>query len=65
MLHYNTCVTCDCGARYERAEVRLPIKDIGVFECHDCGKMLEHWHSQTVPHFRAAASAPERKTSAA
>jgi len=61
MLQYNTCVDCECGARYRRAEARLPIKDIGVFECDVCGQVLEHWHSQTVPHFKLIA-AQERKT---
>lgn len=64
MLQYNTCVDCDCGARYQRAEARLPIKDIGVFECDLCGQVLEHWHSQIVPHYKLMP-AQERKSSAA
>jgi hypothetical protein len=44
-------IACACGACYERREVRLPIKDIGVFECDECGVRLEHWSGRLVPVF--------------
>jgi hypothetical protein len=59
---YTSCVQCTCGARYERAEVHLPIKDVGVFECHHCGLVLERWHGKRAPLFRAVAPPPQRKT---
>ena len=34
---FDACVSCACGAKYERAEAKLPIKDIGMFECVVCG----------------------------
>ena len=52
MNQFNACLSCVCGARYERAEVQLPIKDIGLFECHLCGAVLERWHGKIVPLFR-------------
>jgi len=61
---YTSCVQCDCGARYERAEVQLPIKDVGVFECQYCGAIIERWHGKSVPAFRAIAP-PVRKSSSA
>jgi hypothetical protein len=64
MLHFNTCVSCTCGAHYERAEVALPIKDVGIYECHHCGEVLERWHGKTVPQFRLLA-APQSKASSA
>lgn len=45
-------IQCECGARYQRAERRLPIKDIGLFACEDCGTRLEIWSGRTVPIFR-------------
>ncbi len=44
-------VPCACGALYERVSVTLPIKDIGVFDCFECGTRLEIWHGRTVPVF--------------
>ena len=49
---YTSCVKCDCGAHYERAEVRLPIKDVGIFDCHNCGAVIERWHGKVAPLFR-------------
>jgi len=56
---------CDCGARYERAEAQLPIKDVGVFECGYCGLMLEHWHGRNVPTFTLISPPKSEKTSVA
>jgi len=45
-------VECACGERYERTERRLPIKDIGMFECVACGGRLEIWSGRVVPLFK-------------
>jgi len=45
-------VACTCGACYERSERQLPIKDIGIFECIECGHQLEMWSGRTVPLFK-------------
>lgn len=58
------CVWCTCGARYERAEVRLPIKDVGIFECFDCGAVIERWQGREVPTFKLIAR-PQAKTPSA
>lgn len=56
-------ITCACGACYERVERTLPIKDIGLFECHDCGTRLEIWSGRTVPLFkRIPTREPGRRT---
>jgi len=47
-----TIVDCGCGARYERREVQLPIKDIGCFDCDDCGARLDLWSGRLVPAFK-------------
>jgi hypothetical protein len=65
MASFTTCVQCTCGARYERAEVRLPIKDVGIFECYHCGAVIERWHGKTVPAFRVAALPKQKSSSAA
>jgi hypothetical protein len=54
------CVWCACGAKYERRDVRLPIKDIGVYECLECGDVLARWSGRVVPAFRpiGATKAP-------
>lgn len=68
MSQYTMCVTCTCGAKYERGEVRLPIRDIGIQECAACGAVLERWHGKTVPIFRAMsmpAAKPDDKANAA
>ncbi|MBC7769088.1 MAG: hypothetical protein H7124_09905 [Phycisphaerales bacterium] len=52
MTKPNTIIDCGCGASYERREVQLPIKDIGCFDCSDCGARLEIWSSRTVPAFK-------------
>jgi hypothetical protein len=55
MQQGSTIVECGCGAHYERREVRLPIKDIGLFDCRACGARLEVWSGRTVPVFIAIA----------
>jgi hypothetical protein len=56
-------ITCACGACYERVERALPIKDIGLFECHDCGARLEIWSGRVVPLFkRVTQHAAERRS---
>ena len=44
-------VECACGVIYSRREVCLPIKDIGHFDCVECGKRLEIWYGRAVPVF--------------
>lgn len=61
MNKQHTIIDCECGARYERREVQLPIKDIGCFDCGDCGARLEIWYGRTVPAFKRI----EREESAA
>jgi hypothetical protein len=61
---FSACVACACGAKYERAEAQLPIKDIGIFDCQVCGEVLERWHGRAVPTFRLVAK-PATKTSTA
>lgn len=60
-----SCIQCDCGAKYERAEVQLPIKDIGIYECHLCGVVIERWHGRAVPTFRLLEAPQTKATSAA
>lgn len=58
-----TIINCACGACYERVERTLPIKDIGLFECHDCGVRIEIWSGRTVPLFkRVEAQASGRRS---
>lgn len=45
-------VRCECGASYEREERQLPIKDIGLFACEECGHKIEIWSGRTVPVFK-------------
>jgi hypothetical protein len=54
------CVSCACGAKYERGEARLPITDVGIQECHHCGIVIERWHGKIVPVFRLV-SVPDAK----
>jgi hypothetical protein len=42
----------------------LPIKDIGVFACVECGARIEIWSGRTVPVFKRVVSESERKRSA-
>jgi hypothetical protein len=62
---YTSCVQCGCGARYERAEVQLPIKDVGIFECHHCGRVIERWHGKLVPAFRVVEPPKSKSSNAA
>lgn len=64
MSRFTTCISCECGARYERAEAHLPVKDIGIYECSHCGCVLERWHGRTVPEFKLVHT-PEQKSSSA
>jgi hypothetical protein len=61
---FSSCVSCQCGAKYERAEAHLPIKDVGIYECCVCGEVLERWHGRDVPMFKLIAR-PESKASSA
>ncbi|MGD9981969.1 MAG: hypothetical protein AB7H66_12705 [Hyphomonadaceae bacterium] len=47
-----TIIECACGACYERQERQLPIKDIGIFACEQCGQRIEIWSGRTVPVFK-------------
>lgn len=62
---FNSCVTCSCGAKYERAEAHLPIKDIGTFECQCCSAVIEHWSGRDVPLFRLVSRPANKASSAA
>lgn len=57
----SSIIECTCGVRYERRERTLPIKDIGMFECDECGARVEIWSGRTVPLFRRI---PEAKAEA-
>lgn len=59
-----TIISCACGAHYEREERVLPIKDIGLFECAECGVRLEIWSGRTVPVFKRIKSDAAQKRSA-
>lgn len=59
-MRNSACIWCNCGAKYERLDVQLPIKDVGVFECHGCGEVLERWSGRRVPAFKLI-SLPETK----
>ncbi|MEZ5956168.1 MAG: hypothetical protein R3C27_03005 [Hyphomonadaceae bacterium] len=59
-----TIISCACGAHYEREERTLPIKDIGLFECFDCGKRLEIWSGRVVPVFKRIQEEVAEKRSA-
>ena len=60
-----SCVWCVCGAKYERAEVQLPIKDIGIYDCCVCGSVIERWHGKAVPTFKLLEAPQVKKPSAA
>jgi hypothetical protein len=49
---FTTCIQCPCGAKYERAEALLPIKDVGVYECNICSAVIERWQGRVVPMFK-------------
>lgn len=65
MARYTTCITCACGAKYERGEARLPIRDVGIQECRQCGGVLERWQGKTVPIFRFIGAPETKKITAA
>jgi hypothetical protein len=58
------CIWCACGAKYERVEVRLPIKDVGIYECQCCSAEIERWQGRDVPSFKLIAR-PETKSASA
>ncbi|MGD9965154.1 MAG: hypothetical protein AB7T59_01390 [Hyphomonadaceae bacterium] len=60
----STTVECGCGACYERCERQLPIKDIGIFNCEQCGDRIEIWSGRTVPVFKRLVAASIQKRSA-
>lgn len=59
-----TIKECACGAQYEREVRTLPIKDIGVFECVDCGARVEIWSGRSVPVFKRIKAEAAHKRSA-
>ena len=65
MPQYTTCLSCACGAKYERGEVKLPIRDVGVQECHHCGATIERWQGKVVPIFRLLSVPKSNKADAA
>ena len=62
---FSACVACACGAKYERAEANLPIKDIGIFECEVCGDVVERWHGRIVPTFKLVQRPAAKSSTAA
>lgn len=59
----STIILCTCGVSYERRERQLPIKDIGLFACEECGERIEIWSGRTVPVFkRIETEAAEKRT---
>ncbi len=58
-------ISCACGAEYERSEAKLPIKDVGIYECRACGEVLERWHGKTVPVFKLVQKPQSKDASAA
>lgn len=59
-----TIITCACGVCYEREVRALPIKDIGLFECVECGARLEIWSGRNVPVFKRVKAELAQKRSA-
>lgn len=59
-----TIITCACGVCYERDVRHIPIKDIGLFECVECGARLEIWSGRTVPVFKRIHAQDAQKRSA-
>lgn len=59
-----TITSCVCGERYEREERTLPIKDIGLFECVECGARLQIWSGRVVPVFKRIKGEAAHKRSA-
>jgi hypothetical protein len=64
MTHETTISNCACGVQYERQERTLPIKDIGLFECIECGARIEIWSGRVVPVFKRIKSDAAHKRSA-
>jgi hypothetical protein len=60
----SSIIQCTCGAAYERHERQLPIKDIGLFACDECGARIEIWSGRTVPVFKRVALQATEKRSA-
>ena len=58
----STVTSCACGVQYERQDARWPIKDIGLFECVECGARIEIWSGRTVPVFKRSQSARRATT---
>lgn len=64
MDHERTIVTCGCGVCYEREERVLPIKDIGIFDCDECGQRIEIWSGRKVPVFKRIRTEATQERSA-
>lgn len=37
-------ITCDCGAKYELIQHKMPFRDNDAVHCHACGKELKSWN---------------------
>lgn len=59
-----TLISCACGAEYRRVVQLLPIRDIGLFECRECGVTLESWSGRSVPHFELVPAAKSKSAAA-
>lgn len=45
-------VTCECGAVYERGNLKLPLRDKDSYDCVVCGKELDRWNGSNIPTFK-------------
>ncbi len=55
-------ITCECGAVYERTEVKLIFRDNDSYDCRVCRRELESWNGSRIPQFRLISS-PESRAS--
>jgi hypothetical protein len=55
-----TMVTCECGAVYERSEMKLAMRDSDKQNCSFCGRTLESWNSSRIPVFRLVSRPQEQ-----
>ncbi len=64
MTPETTIISCACGVQYERQDRAIAIKDIGLFECVECGARMEIWSGRVVPVFKRIKSDAAHKRSA-
>lgn len=54
-------ITCECGAVYERTEIKIIFRDKDSQDCGNCGIQLERWNGSRLPMF-TLISKPEKAT---